>query len=170
DLEEYLSIRRSTIGLLPRFIIPESMLNIPDDIYSHSRMVALRELAMALIIIANDLFSYAKEKAHDEGTAVHNSVEIVMVEKDLDLQGAINELERYIARVMAEFLDNAASLSTWGEEMDRKAKAYLDGLAQWIRGNDSWSFETTRYFGQEGLNIQKTRVMKIPPSHSSESP
>ncbi|KIM35056.1 hypothetical protein M413DRAFT_32803 [Hebeloma cylindrosporum] len=168
--EEYLSIRRSTIGLLPCFIISESMLNIPDDVYNHSRMVALRELAMVLIIIANDLFSYAKEKARDEGSAVHNAVEIVMVEKDLDIQGAVKELERYIAGVMAEFLDNAANLPTWGEEMDGKTKAYVDGLAQWIRGNDCWSFETTRYFGKEGLEIQKTRVMKIPAGFSSESP
>lgn len=85
-----------------------------------------------------------------------------MVEKNLDIQGAITELERYVAGVMVEFLDNAANLPSWGEKMDRKVKAYVDGLAQWIRGNDCWSFETTRYFGKEGLEVQKTRVMTIP--------
>lgn len=99
------------------------------------------------------------------GLELHNSVELVMKERDLDIQGAIDWLERYAAGVHAGFLDNVAQLPSWGEETDKKVKVYVNGLAQWIRGNDDWTFESGRYFGSKGLEIQKTRVMTLlPPS------
>lgn len=115
------------------------------------------------IFILQDIDSYAMEKSR--GLELHNSVELVMKERDLDIQGAIDWLERYAAGVHAGFLDNVAQLPSWGEETDKKVKVYVNGLAQWIRGNDDWTFESGRYFGSKGLEIQKTRVMTLlPPS------
>lgn len=41
---------------------------------------------------------------------------------------------------------------------------YVDGLGQWVRGNDDWTFESHRYFGDKGLEIQKTRLMTLLPA------
>ena len=103
------------------------------------------------------------EKAR--GLELHNAVELVMHERGLDIQGAIDWLDRYIADVLAEFLDNVTNMPSWSEDVDRRVKIYVDGIAQWVRGTTDWTFESGRYFGSKGLEIQKTRVMSLfPPS------
>ena len=99
------------------------------------------------------------EKAR--GLELHNAVELVMHELGLDAQGAIDWLDRYIADVIAGFLDNVANMPSWGKDVDRQVKIYIDGVAQWVRGGDDWSFESGRYFGSKGLEVQKTRVMSL---------
>ncbi|KDR71607.1 hypothetical protein GALMADRAFT_143861 [Galerina marginata CBS 339.88] len=160
--EDYLSIRLDSSGCLPSFALCEFGLDLPEEAYSHPRMAALRKLGTYLIAIGNDIDSYAMEKAR--GLELHNSVELVMLEQNLDIQGAINWLERYAAGVHAEFLDNVAKMPSWGKDADRRVKLYIDGIAQWVRGNDDWTFESGRYFGSKGLEIQKTRLMSLLPS------
>jgi len=101
------------------------------------------------------------EKAR--GLELHNSVELVMNEQKVDVQSAIDWLERYAARVHDGFLDNVTRLPSWGEDVDQRVKVYVDGLAQWVRGNDDWTFESGRYFGDKGLEVQKTRIMSLLP-------
>lgn len=99
------------------------------------------------------------------GLELHNSVELIMNEQKVDVQSAIDWLERYAARVHDGFLDNVARLPSWGEDVDERVKVYVDGLAQWVRGNDDWTFESGRYFGDKGLEVQKTRIMSfLPPT------
>ena len=99
------------------------------------------------------------EKAR--GLESHNAVELVMRERGLDVQGAIDWLDRYIADALAGFLDNATNMPSWGKDIDRQVKIYIDGVAQWVRGTDDWTFESGRYFGSKGLEVQKTRVMSL---------
>lgn len=101
------------------------------------------------------------EKAR--GLELHNSVELVMAEHCLDVQGAIDWLEIYATGVHASFLDNIAKLPKWGGDIDRRVKLYTDGIAQWVRGNDDWTYESGRYFGAKGSEIKKTRVMTLLP-------
>ena len=50
--------------------------------------------------------------------------------------------------------------------MDR----YVEGLGEWTRGNEYWHFESQRYFGKEGLRMQKEReVLVLPPRVGGES-
>jgi len=103
------------------------------------------------------------EKAR--GLELHNSVEVVMHEQGLDIHGAIDWLECYAAGVHAGFLDNVANMPSWGEDVDHRINIYINGIAQWVRGNDDWTFESGRYFGNKGLEIQKTRITSLlPPS------
>ena len=37
----------------------------------------------------------------------------------------------------------------------------LSIVADWPRGNDCWRFESGRYFGQKGLEVQKTRSVEM---------
>jgi hypothetical protein len=102
------------------------------------------------------------EKAR--GLELHNSVELVMREHNLDIQGAVDWLEKYALGVHEAFLENVAKMPSWGQDVDKRVKMYVDGLAQWIRGNDDWTFESGRYFGDKGLEIQKTRIMSLLPT------
>ena len=110
-----------------------------------------------------DIGSYPMEKSR--GLELHNAVELVMHEQGLDIQGAIDWLERYLAGVHAGFLDNVAHMPSWGEDVDRRVNIYVNGIAQWVRGSDDWTFESGRYYGNEGLEVKKTRIMSLlPPS------
>jgi len=161
--EDYLSIRRDSSGCLPSFALCEFGLDLPEEAFHHPLMSALREEATDLIAIGNDIDSYALEKAR--GLELHNSVELVMKERGLNVQGSIDWLEQYAAGVHAKFLSNIEKLPSWGRDVDRRVKIYVDGLAQWVRGNDDWTFESGRYFGSKGLEIQKTRIMTfLPPT------
>ena len=113
--------------------------------------------------LIQDIYSYAMEKSR--GIELHNSVELVMKEQNLEVQGAIDWLERYAAGVHAAFLDNVAKVPSWGEAIDERVNIYIDGLAQWVRGSNDWAFESGRYFGSKGSEIRQTRVMTLlPPS------
>ncbi|KAF8151498.1 terpenoid synthase [Crassisporium funariophilum] len=161
--EDYISIRKYSSGCLPSFALCEFGLDLPEEAFHHPLMVALREQATYLIAIGNDIDSYAMEKSR--GLEFHNSVELVMNEQNLNVQGAIDWLQRYAADVHTGFLANVENIPSWGADVDRRVKMYIDGLAQWVRGNDDWTFESGRYFGNKGLEIQKSRVMNLlPPS------
>ncbi|PPQ72274.1 hypothetical protein CVT26_006495 [Gymnopilus dilepis] len=164
--EEFLPLRRNWSGCMPCFSLCEFGLDVPEEAYQHPRMVALREATTDIVAITNDIYSYAREK--ERGLESQNPIELLMAEKNLSVQGAIDYLAQYIAQVQAAFLDNVANMPSWGEDADRKVKMYIDGLAQWIRGNDDWSFEGGRYFGKRGAEIQKSRVVTLQLRHSNK--
>ena len=47
--------------------------------------------------------------------------------------------------------------------VDADVARYIDGIGNWVRANDSWSFESQRYFGTKGLEIQEARVVTLFP-------
>lgn len=62
-----------------------------------------------------------------------------------------------------KFISSLKDVPSWGHDIDRQVRKYLYGLANWARGNYCWSFESGRYFGDKGLEIQKTRCVPILP-------
>jgi hypothetical protein len=57
----------------------------------------------------------------------------------------------------------------FGEPVDTELAQYVEGIANWVRGNEQWSFESERYLGKRGPEIQKTRwVTLLPKEHSDE--
>ena len=50
--------------------------------------------------------------------------------------------------------------------LDADLAKYVDGLGNWVRGNDRWNFEGERYLGKRGLEIlQHRRVALMPKEH-----
>lgn len=97
------------------------------------------------------------------GLATHNIVTVVMNQFKLSHVGAMEWLATHIEEDVANFLESYARLPSWGEDIDRRVKLYVDGLGYWVRGNDCWSFEGHRYFGAEGMEIQKHRWVTLQP-------
>lgn len=93
----------------------------------------------------------------------HNIVTSVMRELKLDRAGALEWLQTYINNFVSTFLSDLERLPSWGEEIDKKVKTYIDGLGHWVRGNDDWSFESERYYGTRGLEVQKHRIVSLLP-------
>jgi len=104
---------------------------------------------------------YNVERA--KGHALHNLVTIVMHAKDLGPQEAITWIGAWNDGIVQDFLHCKDSLSSWGEDIDSQGRQHVDGLAQWVRGNDDWSFESQRFFGTQGGEIQKTKEVRMLP-------
>jgi hypothetical protein len=97
--------------------------------------------------------SYNIEQAVGE---VHrNIVTVLMREFDLDPQEAMNrayECHREIQRKFIRLLDEVPS---FGLEVDKAVSDYIFHLGCWVQGNACWGFESGRYFGNKGLDVQR---------------
>ena len=82
------------------------------------------------------MYSYNIEQASGHGG--HNIVTVIMNEKGVDLDGALNWLAEYHEQVLSNF------------------------QAQY-RGIDCWSLEAERYFGTKGLEVKEHRRVTLLP-------
>lgn len=89
-----------------------------------------------------------------------------------DFEGAMDWVVKYHKEVERKFLDGLKRVPSWGPEKDRQVQLYIYGLANWPRCNDCWNFESGRYFGNKGLEYQKTRLVPLLPKvlPSSDDP
>ncbi|KAJ7611371.1 terpenoid synthase [Mycena polygramma] len=154
-------LRRDTIGAKPSFAINEIHMNLPDEIIAHPVVKKLTSLCIDALVIGNDLVSWNVEQARgDDG---HNVVTIVMHQYNLEAQDAINWISDLHDNIADEFLQVWKTLPTFGGPIDREIRTYVDGLGNWVRANDQWSFESERYFGKKGLEVLGSRkIVQLP--------
>ncbi|KAF8176079.1 terpenoid synthase [Pholiota molesta] len=166
-IEEYMVSRRDNIGSDPSFAFLEISLalDIPHHIMEHPFIVELNRDTTDMIVLANDMCSYKKEIIVDD--ADYNAVTVVMKNNNTDVAGGIQWISDTHDDIVEHFLKvrddvlNKRGFPSFGEELDRQVAEYVEGLGIWIRGHDEWNFGSGRYFGNEGLEIQKTRKVII---------
>ncbi|EMD35369.1 hypothetical protein CERSUDRAFT_96486 [Gelatoporia subvermispora B] len=162
SVDEYMELRRLTSGAMPCFAVIELGMDLPAEAFHHPIVQSLRLDAADLIILINDLYSYNREQARGD---THNLLSVIMRHERLDLNGAIAWLKAYSDEKIAHTLDiwEQAGALSWGPRVDTDMTEYLQGLIWWIRAIDTWHFESTRYFGVDGLAIQKHRMVTLMP-------
>ncbi|KAF7296929.1 Terpene cyclase [Mycena indigotica] len=163
DVDSYFKVRRETIGAKPSFAVNEIHLNIPDEVMADPIVVKLTDLSIDALIIGNDLCSYNVEQARgDDG---HNLVTIVMHQYGLDVQQAMSWIGDLHDQIVDEFLHTWHDLPRFdtSPDLEHDFRLYVDGLGNWVRANDSWSFESERYFGKKGREVQDTRKTVLLP-------
>lgn len=159
DIAGYFAVRRDTIGAKPSFAVNELYLNIPEEVMRHPVMEKLSELCIDMLIVGNDLCSWNVEQARgDDG---HNLVTVVMRQFHMDAQEAMDYIGALHDELVDEFLQTWHAIPTFGGPLDREVRIYCDGLGNWVRGNDAWSFESQRYFGLQGPEIERTRKFRL---------
>ncbi|TFK47565.1 terpenoid synthase [Heliocybe sulcata] len=160
-VEGYMSVRRGTIGAKPAFLFLEGDEDIPEWVLGHPLLEKLEACVMDMLIMSNDIYSYNVEQARgDDG---HNIVSVVMVEQGFNLHEAMRWVESQYLDVVKQFLKAKERLPSWGASVDAQVSAYIYGLANWARAGDQWCFESERYFGRRGLEIQKSRQVELLP-------
>ena len=107
------------------------------------------------MIALKDILSYNIEQRR--GDELHNIITCVMNEHHTDVNGAILWVENLLLGTAERFHAALAALPQWEEPLNSQVKEYCDGLGQWVRANDDWSFESERYFGNKGLEIKENR-------------
>ena len=109
------------------------------------------------------MHSYRLERSR--GLDGHNVISAIMEEYHLDLQQALYWLSGYASKTISNFLSNSHALPSWGEKIDRAVRVYIDRVSRCVRGYDAWSYETNRYYGENGLKVQACRkITLLPPA------
>ena len=90
-----------------------------------------------------------------------NILPIAMCQFNLDLYHATEWVAQHHKEVEARFFDALARLPSFGPEVDTALQEYVASVAAWPRGNDCWRFESERYFGKKGAEVQKTRMVPL---------
>ncbi|KAG6334599.1 hypothetical protein ID866_4493 [Astraeus odoratus] len=165
DLESYLAYRRDTGGCMPLFALIEYIngIDLPEEVVSHPVIQAMESAANDVICWANDIYSYNAEQARGDN---HNLISVLMHEKGLDVQEAMNEAGAIWCAGFQCFEDNIDYLPSWGEDVDRLVAIYTQGLRNHITSLLHWSFYTERYFGQDGPQIKKDRIVRLCPKQA----
>ena len=91
------------------------------------------------------------------GDECHNLVCIVMNQYGFRLTEAFCWIGKLHDELVALFLDAYEGLPYSNVKMHH----YASGIGNWVRANDSWSFESERYFGKHGKFIQASRVVQL---------
>ncbi|KAG1747566.1 terpenoid synthase [Suillus lakei] len=164
SINDYLKLRRGTVGVTPCFPIFEMEMDLPDEVFYHPVIVDLANCIVELIIIDNDMISYNKEQA--AGNEDHGLISTVMLELGLDRGSAMAWAAHFHAEIQKRFINGLAKVPSWGPSIDVPVKEYLDGLANWARANHCWSYEGQRYCGTRGPEIQQTRLVPLLPKAS----
>ena len=103
---------------------------------------------------------------------------ILMQYQNLSLQGAVDYVGELCKQTIDKFSTNKTELPSWGPEIDEMVARYVQGLQDWIVGyvcvsladlfiyplfpsSLHWSFQTQRYFGNEGSEVKKHRLVKL---------
>lgn len=107
------------------------------------------------------MYSYNKEQAADDDA--HNIITVIMYHHNASLTEAMAWVETELRRLVNHFLQLMRCEPFWSPEVDEEVEEYISGIANWVRANDCWSFESGRYFGSEGLRIQKERCVALSP-------
>ncbi|KAK0443667.1 terpenoid synthase [Desarmillaria tabescens] len=167
NVDDYFRVRRLTAGVESSYAVLELGYDLPDEMFYHPTIVALRCLSCDMIIMDNDLASYNKEQALEEFP--HNILVCVVNELKCDIHAAISWVEDLYRSTRNKFLMSWTEIPSWGPEIDAIASLYLHGIANWVRGNETWNFEGSRYFGSNGRAIQQHRMVTLMPKQLSAS-
>ncbi|KAJ7753354.1 terpenoid synthase [Mycena maculata] len=167
-VDEYMIARRNNIGSDPSFALLEISLglDLPHEVMEHPAIVSLNRDTTDMIILANDMCSYKKEVLGND--ADYNAVTVIMVNEKTDVAGGIqwisdrhDDIVDNFLTIRDDVLEHKNGVPSWGKDIDDQVVKYIEGLGQWIRGHDSWNFESGRYFGDKGVEIQQSRVVVI---------
>ncbi|KAF5365843.1 hypothetical protein D9757_012802 [Collybiopsis confluens] len=161
DVDSFLEVRRNTIGAKPSFAVLELDMSLPDEVVHHPVIVKLRLLATDMLCLGNDIVSYNLEQA--QGNDKHNVIKILMEQYGMNVQEAMDSLDEWHKDLERQWNENWAKIPKFGGPIDKDVAHYLDGVATWVRANDTWGFEGERYFGKQGLKVEKTRKINLLP-------
>lgn len=162
NIQSYMEIRRGTIATRVLFSLLEVGMDLPEDVWSRKEIETLRCTAIDLIIIGNDIYSYNKEQAHGE---THNLVVVAMNELKMNLDETVSWMSDLNNKLVREFLTTYNVLRR--SELYTQVGWYVEGLGNWVRGIDAFSFKSERYFGTRESELEKGGIIELLPEGST---
>jgi len=153
DVQSYVRLRRNNSAVLNCFGLIEYAhgTDLPDEVYEDSIFRQLLDAACDLVCWTNvrrfhrsdnslsltplrqDVYSYDMEQA--KGHHGNNIVTVLMKEKKIGLQDAVDYIGEYCQELMNDFLVAKASIGSFGPSIDAQMHRFIHGLECWIVGN-----------------------------------
>jgi len=144
SFESYVNMRRETGAVKCCFdllLIPHE---IPGDILSDSRITYVERLGHDLVCVGNDILSFNAEHARGD---IHNAVIVVMHERGLSFQSAMDFVGAWYRETVEEFCIAMRDLPPCASVTIRnRVKMYFAAIANWVTSNYEWSLRSRRYF------------------------
>jgi alpha-muurolene/germacrene-A/gamma-muurolene/(+)-delta-cadinol synthase len=88
---------------------------------------------------------------------------VFMTNDGLDLQQAVDRIGEMCKQTIDTFVENQTRVPSWGDDIDKDVKLYVNGLQEWIVGSLHWSFITRRYFGENGGAVKASGIVELLP-------
>ncbi|KAG2147667.1 isoprenoid synthase domain-containing protein [Suillus clintonianus] len=163
DLINFVPLRRENSAVRCCFTFIEYNLDIelPDAVFDDPIFQSVYFAAVDMVCWSNDLFSYNVEQAM--GHTSNNIVTVLMQEKGMSVQEAVDSIGVVFKQLMTRFLKDKSRLPSWGADVDRDVALYVEGLTRWVGGNLVWSFQCSRYFGTANNVALLTRLVTLYP-------
>ncbi|KAJ7657695.1 isoprenoid synthase domain-containing protein, partial [Mycena polygramma] len=144
SLDAYLALRRETGAVTCCFDLLLLQNKIPAGLLKDSSLKHLETLGLDLICIGNDILSFNAEYARGD---THNAVIVVMHERRLSIQDAMNFVGEWYREHLEEFCTVMRDLPPCRSVVVRdRLRMYVAGIVNWVTGNYEWSLRSGRYF------------------------
>ncbi|GBE86093.1 terpenoid synthase [Sparassis crispa] len=167
DFESYVTLRRDSCGIKMMFDLIEYAegLVVPEDVYALPAMQQLRQNAVDIVAWSIDIASYARKQARDDK---HNLVAVLMPQKGLAAQGAVNAAAQLVKATAASFLANERTVlrSSSSGATDADIRRFMLGLRDCVAGAVHWLYETERFFGESGEDVRTFGWVFLPPKET----
>jgi len=159
SIEEFILMRRATIGgAMVEAMIEYSLdLDLPNHVFEHPTIVAMSEATNDMMTWPNDLCSFNKEQADGD---YQNLVFVIMDERRVGLQEAIDILTEMLSQRVNEYLALKASLPSFGSNVDRELSRYIEALEHFTQGTVLWYYSSPRYF--RTIDVSKRHDLVVP--------
>jgi hypothetical protein len=132
--------------------------DLPDNVFDHPTVIAMSQAATDILTWPNDLASFnvsfvvpscpaawltLPQKEQAEGD-YQNFVCVLMRERGLSLQSAVDTLTNMIASRVGEYIQLRAALPSFGAEADAHLRRYLAEVEHETYGAVRWWYESKR--------------------------
>ncbi|KAK7702856.1 hypothetical protein SLS64_009467 [Diaporthe eres] len=161
DVDEYIKTRRGTIGVGPTVALCEwgDGIELGSEPFEHPSLQQCLEISTDLTWLANDIVSFRKDLVLGVD---HNLISLLM-EQGRSMQEAVDKAGHMIEDCYRRWYLALAELPLWGEAVDHEVLRFVGACRNVALGSLHWSFRTGRYWGVEGDELRKTRIMRLPP-------
>ncbi|VDC00550.1 unnamed protein product [Peniophora sp. CBMAI 1063] len=159
-MDEFILMRRATIGgALVEAMVEYSLdLDIPEYVFENEIMMAMSDAAIDIMTWPNDLCSFNKEQADGD---YQNLVCIIMAERNVGLQSAIDILTDMLSARVSEYADLKRQLPSFGKYVDKQLAVYHENLEHFVQGTVVWYYNSPRYFPPDGTAVPRDMVIAV---------
>ncbi|KAK8054377.1 terpenoid synthase [Apiospora saccharicola] len=152
---DYLALRTKTIGVLPGMAMALIDCELRDGFLDLPVVKSLMGLTVLILIHQNDMYSFDKEQARGEDG--HNGVRVLMEERRIGVQAAMDSLGSETAGLVREFVRLCEDLPALEHETDgAHLRVLRDGCISWIMGMEVWYTQVTHRYGMQNLGTDRS--------------
>ncbi|KDQ24607.1 hypothetical protein PLEOSDRAFT_161354 [Pleurotus ostreatus PC15] len=168
-LEAYYINRLATVGVMPFLILAQwtGGIRLPVSIQDSHSVQTMSQAAVEMVFLANDVYSYKKEKM--AGATQNNVITVIIGDPSTgicegDLQGSFDYSERLFQDALSRFythremlLEIVSDQQNYTADIDKFSRAMMDCVV----GNIKWSMVCKRYAVFECEQARNNEVVKI---------